>query len=108
MKLPTWRFIRTAEAFPVVEKLPIPTVKICFDIYHLQLSEGNITNNLKQGPKKTGSALFKSANRPAVKNLGLAKPTMGSFSGLCARPATKGTSTPSTVRPRLRNTRSSS
>lgn len=41
-----------AAAFPAIEEVSHPHVKICFDMYHLQLMEGNITNNLRQGVAK--------------------------------------------------------
>ena len=41
-----------AVAFPVIEEVSHPHVKICFDMYHLQLMEGNITNHLRQGISK--------------------------------------------------------
>jgi hydroxypyruvate isomerase len=39
-------------AFPAIEEVSHPHVKVCFDMYHLQLMEGNITNNLREGLKK--------------------------------------------------------
>jgi len=41
-----------AVAFPVIEEVAHPNVKICFDMYHLQLMEGNITTHLRQGLTK--------------------------------------------------------
>jgi hydroxypyruvate isomerase len=41
-----------AVAFPAIEEISHPHVKICFDMYHLQLMEGNITNHLRQGMAK--------------------------------------------------------
>ena len=41
-----------AVAFPAIEEVGHPHVKICFDMYHLQLMEGNITNHLRQGIAK--------------------------------------------------------
>jgi hydroxypyruvate isomerase len=38
-----------AVAYPVIEEIAHPNVKICFDFYHLQLMEGNVINNLRQG-----------------------------------------------------------
>jgi hydroxypyruvate isomerase len=38
-----------AAAYPAIEEVSHPHVKVCFDMYHLQLMEGNITNNLRQG-----------------------------------------------------------
>lgn len=38
--------------FKIVEAVNHPHVKLDFDMYHLQLSEGNIINNLRQGLRK--------------------------------------------------------
>lgn len=40
---------RTEDAYPVIREVDHPNVKVCFDIYHLQQTEGNITVNLRQG-----------------------------------------------------------
>jgi hydroxypyruvate isomerase len=60
----------TAEAFPIVEEVAHPNVKICFDIYHLQLSEGNITNNLKKGLEKDWIRLVQIGESPGRKEPG--------------------------------------
>lgn len=60
----------TAEAFPIVEEVAHPNVKICFDIYHLQLSEGNITNNLKLGLQKDWIRLVQIGESPGRKEPG--------------------------------------
>lgn len=39
----------TELAFPVIEEVAHPNVKICFDIYHLQLTEGNLSTRLREG-----------------------------------------------------------
>jgi hydroxypyruvate isomerase len=41
-----------AVAFPVIEEVAHPNVKVCFDMYHLQLMEGNISTHLRQGLSK--------------------------------------------------------
>jgi hydroxypyruvate isomerase len=61
---------KTAEAFPIVEEVGHPNVKICFDIYHLQLSEGNITNNLKTGLSKGLIGLVQIGESPGRKEPG--------------------------------------
>lgn len=38
-----------AVAFPVIEEVAHPNVKVCFDMYHLQLMEGNIASHLREG-----------------------------------------------------------
>lgn len=60
----------TAEAFPIVEEVAHPNVKVCFDIYHLQLSEGNITNNLKLGLQKDWIRLVQIGESPGRKEPG--------------------------------------
>ena len=42
-----------AAAFPVIAEVNHPNVKICFDMYHLQLMEGNITAHLREGLAKS-------------------------------------------------------
>jgi hydroxypyruvate isomerase len=39
-------------AFPVIDEVAHPNVKVCFDMYHLQLMEGNIATHLRQGLAK--------------------------------------------------------
>jgi hydroxypyruvate isomerase len=40
---------RCLEAFPAIKDVNHPNVKICFDLYHLQRTEGNLTVNLRAG-----------------------------------------------------------
>jgi sugar phosphate isomerase/epimerase len=40
---------RCAEAYPVIQDVNHPNVKICFDLYHLQRTEGNLIVNLRRG-----------------------------------------------------------
>jgi hydroxypyruvate isomerase len=40
---------RTQEAFPVIQEVNHPNVRICFDMYHLQRTEGNLVVNLRRG-----------------------------------------------------------
>ena len=40
---------RAIEAFPVIKEVNHPNVKICFDLYHLQRTEGNLVVNLRNG-----------------------------------------------------------
>jgi hydroxypyruvate isomerase len=40
---------RAADAFPVIAEVNHPNVKVCFDLYHLQRTEGNLTVNLRRG-----------------------------------------------------------
>ncbi|MGB5445890.1 MAG: TIM barrel protein [Psychromonas sp.] len=38
--------VRSAEAFDIIKQVGSPNIKILFDIYHQQISEGNIINNI--------------------------------------------------------------
>ena len=40
---------RCIEAFPVIKEVNHPNVKICFDLYHLQRTEGNLVVSLRNG-----------------------------------------------------------
>ncbi len=40
------------EAFPAVAEVSHPNVKVCYDMYHLQLMEGNIATHLREGLTK--------------------------------------------------------
>ena len=40
---------RCVEAFPAIKEVNHPNVKICFDLYHLQRTEGNLVVNLRTG-----------------------------------------------------------
>jgi len=59
-----------AAAFPVIEEVAHPHVRICFDMYHLQLMEGNITNSLRQGMAKNLIALVQMGEVPGRKEPG--------------------------------------
>ncbi|HVW09748.1 MAG TPA: TIM barrel protein [Bryobacteraceae bacterium] len=59
-----------AAAFPVVEEVAHPNVKVCFDMYHLQLMEGNITAHLRQGISKNLIGLVQIGEVPGRKEPG--------------------------------------
>jgi len=59
-----------AAAFPVVEEVAHPNVRICFDMYHLQLMEGNITTHLRQGISKGLIGLVQIGEVPGRKEPG--------------------------------------
>ena len=40
---------RAVDAFPVIKEVNHPNVKVCFDFYHLQRTEGNLVVNLRTG-----------------------------------------------------------
>jgi hydroxypyruvate isomerase len=59
-----------AEAFPVIAEVNHPNVRICFDMYHLQLMEGNITTHLREGLKNGWIALVQIGEVPGRKEPG--------------------------------------
>jgi len=58
------------EAFSAIEEVAHPNVKICFDMYHLQLMEGNLTSHLRQGLSKGLIALVQIGEVPGRKEPG--------------------------------------
>jgi hydroxypyruvate isomerase len=40
---------RAVECFPAIRDVNHPNVKVCFDLYHLQRTEGNLVENLRTG-----------------------------------------------------------
>lgn len=40
---------RAVDCFPVIKEVNHPHVKVCFDLYHLQRTEGNLVVNLRSG-----------------------------------------------------------
>ena len=40
---------RAIDCFPVIKDVNHPNVKVCFDLYHLQRTEGNLLVNLRTG-----------------------------------------------------------
>jgi hydroxypyruvate isomerase len=59
-----------AAAFPVIEEVAHPHVKVCFDFYHLQLMEGNVTTHLRQGFSKNLIGLVQIGEVPGRKEPG--------------------------------------
>lgn len=59
-----------AVAFPAIDEAAHPNVKICFDMYHLQLMEGNIATHLKQGLAKGWIGLVQIGEVPGRKEPG--------------------------------------
>lgn len=49
---PQMSVLSAKEGFKIIEEVDHPRVKLDFDMYHLQLSEGNLINNLRQGLRK--------------------------------------------------------
>jgi hydroxypyruvate isomerase len=40
---------RAIDCFPVIKEVNHPNIKVCFDLYHLQRTEGNLVVNLRAG-----------------------------------------------------------
>ena len=40
---------RAIDCFPVIKDVNHPNVKVCFDLYHLQRTEGNLVVNMRTG-----------------------------------------------------------
>ncbi|MEO8593476.1 MAG: TIM barrel protein [Candidatus Solibacter sp.] len=59
-----------AVAFPVIQEVAHPNVKICFDFYHLQLMEGNVITHLREGLTKDLIALVQIGEVPGRKEPG--------------------------------------
>src|SRR6185437_273852 len=59
-----------AVAFPVIDEVAHPNVKVCFDMYHLQLMEGNITAHLREGLGKGWIGLVQIGEVPGRKEPG--------------------------------------
>jgi hydroxypyruvate isomerase len=59
-----------AVAFPVIDEVAHPNVKVCFDMYHLQLMEGNIATHLRQGLAKGWIGLVQIGEVPGRKEPG--------------------------------------
>jgi len=53
-----------AVAFPAIQEVAHAHVKVCFDCYHLQLMEGNVTTHLREGLSKGLIALVQIGEVP--------------------------------------------
>jgi len=59
---PGYYLVRSDEAFEIIEQVNSPHVKVVFDIYHQQVSEGNVITNLTNEIDKIGH--FHAAGNP--------------------------------------------
>ncbi|MBB1272486.1 TIM barrel protein [Psychromonas sp. SR45-3] len=59
---PGYYLIKSAEAFNIIKQVSSPKVKVLFDIYHQQISEGNIINNIRENIDYIGH--FHAAGHP--------------------------------------------
>jgi hydroxypyruvate isomerase len=67
---PDIAIITARDAFSVIDEVAHSHVKVDFDMYHLQLSEGNLTNNLKLGLEKGWIRLVQIGDVPGRKEPG--------------------------------------
>ena len=67
---PDIAIITARDAFAVIDEVAHPHVKVDFDMYHLQLSEGNLTNNLKLGLEKGWIRIVQIGDVPGRKEPG--------------------------------------
>lgn len=67
---PQMSVLTAEEGFKIVAEVNHPRVKLDFDMYHLQLSEGNLTNNLKLGLEKGWIHLVQIGDVPGRKEPG--------------------------------------
>jgi hydroxypyruvate isomerase len=67
---PQMSVLTARENFQIVSEVAHPHVKVDFDMYHLQLSEGNLTNNLKLGLKEGWIRLVQIGEVPGRKEPG--------------------------------------
>jgi hydroxypyruvate isomerase len=95
---------KTAEAYPIIKEVAHPHVTICFDIDHLQLSEGNITNNLKLGLEKDWIRLVQIGETPGRRERGTEETGYTHIFRTLGRPVTKDMWIPSTAPLPLPNT----
>jgi hydroxypyruvate isomerase len=61
--------IRSDEAFEIIEEVASPQVKVVFDIYHQQISEGHLIHNITSNIDKIGH--FHAAGNPGRHELSL-------------------------------------
>ena len=59
--------VRSEQAFAIVEQVASERVKVVFDIYHQQISEGNVIRNLKENIGRIGH--FQAAGNPGRNEL---------------------------------------
>ena len=59
---PGYYLVRSDEAFEIIDKVGSESVKVVFDIYHQQISEGNVITNITSNLSKIGH--FHAAGNP--------------------------------------------
>jgi hydroxypyruvate isomerase len=76
---PEMTVLTATEGFQIVHDVNHPNVKLCFDMYHLQLSEGNLTNNLKRGMENNWIYLVQLGDVPGRKEPGTGEVNYGNI-----------------------------
>ena len=66
---PGYYLIRSDEAFDIIDEVGSESVKIVFDIYHQQISEGNVITNITDNISKIGH--FHAAGNPGRHELNI-------------------------------------
>lgn len=66
---PGYYLIRSDEAFEIIDQVGSPRVKVVFDIYHQQISEGHLIHNITSNIDKIGH--FHAAGNPGRHELSL-------------------------------------
>ncbi len=61
--------IRSQEAFDIIDEVASPNIKVVFDIYHQQISEGQLIHNITTNIEKIGH--FHAAGNPGRHELGV-------------------------------------
>ncbi len=59
---PGYYLVRSAEAFQIIDEVNSDSIKVVFDIYHQQISEGDLVENIRKNIKKIGH--FHAAGNP--------------------------------------------
>jgi len=59
--------VKSAEAFDIIKQIGSPNIKVLFDIYHQQISEGNVINNILANVEYIGH--FHAAGNPGRNEL---------------------------------------
>jgi hydroxypyruvate isomerase len=67
---PQMSVLSAGEGFKIISEVNHPRVRLDFDMYHLQLSEGNLINNLKLGLEKGWIQLVQIGDVPGRKEPG--------------------------------------
>jgi hydroxypyruvate isomerase len=76
---PEMTVLTATDGFQIVHDVNHPNVKLCFDMYHLQLSEGNLTNNLKRGLENNWIYLVQLGDVPGRKEPGTGEVNYGNI-----------------------------